>query len=144
MVVQSCNRQFGCETIHPTKKFNSMILLQMTCLITWAWLILTSMEAVRCQAPYSDRTLWHLSSTFGWSHSASSAYQRFTKKQKISYDSQPSFSLHISNSTLLMIIGKSFVFFSTCICYKLCSKSLIKELHRIKLLHMEIIDNAGR
>ena len=34
-------------------------------------------------------------------------------------------------------------FFSTCICYKLCSKSLLKELHRIKLLHIEIIDNAG-
>ena len=35
-------------------------------------------------------------------------------------------------------------FFSTRICYKLCSKSLLKELHRIKLLHIEIIDNAGR
>ena len=35
-------------------------------------------------------------------------------------------------------------FFSIRICYKLCSKSLLKELHRIKLLHIEIIDNAGR
>ena len=26
----------------------------------------------------------------------------------------------------------------------MCSKSLLKELHRIKLLHIEIIDNAGR
>ena len=43
-----------------------------------------------------------------------------------------------------MVIGKSFVFFSTCICYKLCSKSLLKELHRIKLLHIEIVDNVGR
>ena len=30
------------------------------------------------------------------------------------------------------------------ICYKLCSKSLLKQLHRIKILHIEIIDNAGR
>ena len=35
-------------------------------------------------------------------------------------------------------------FFFTRIRYKLCSKSLLKKLHRIKLLHIEIIDNAGR
>ena len=32
MVVERWNRQFGCETIHPTQKFTSMNLLQ----ITWA------------------------------------------------------------------------------------------------------------
>ena len=34
MVVERCNRRFGCETIHPTKKFTSMNLLQMSCVIT--------------------------------------------------------------------------------------------------------------
>ena len=34
MVVESCNRRFGRETIHPTKKINSMKLLQMSCVIT--------------------------------------------------------------------------------------------------------------
>ena len=36
MVVESCNRRFGSETIHPTKKLTSMNLLQMSCVITWA------------------------------------------------------------------------------------------------------------
>ena len=36
MVVKRWNRQFGCETIHPTQKFTSMNLLQMTCVITLA------------------------------------------------------------------------------------------------------------
>ena len=45
------NRQFGCETIHPSPKFTSMTLLQ----------------------------IWHFNSIFGSSHSASSAYQRFKK-----------------------------------------------------------------
>ena len=52
--------------------------------------------------------------------------------------------VEFSNGALLIIIGKSFVCFSTRICYKLCRKSLLKELHRIKILHIEIIDNAGR
>ena len=60
-----------------------------------------------------------------------------TVKEKSKY-------LPISYTTLLIIIGKSFVVFSTHIYYKLCSKSLLKELHTIKLLHIEIIDNAGR
>ena len=51
--VQSCNRQIGRETIQPTKKFTSMNLLQMPCVITWAWAwsFLTSVfvEAVRGQ-----------------------------------------------------------------------------------------------
>ena len=34
MVVKRCNRRFGCETIHPTKKNTSMNLLQMSCVIT--------------------------------------------------------------------------------------------------------------
>ena len=35
MVVERCNTQFGCETIHPTQKFISMSLLQMPCVIKW-------------------------------------------------------------------------------------------------------------
>ena len=35
--VQSWNRWFGRQTIHPTQKFTSMNLLQMSCVITWAW-----------------------------------------------------------------------------------------------------------
>ena len=49
--VQSWNRLFGGETIHPTQKFTWMNLLQMPCVITWAWKFLTSevLEAVRGQ-----------------------------------------------------------------------------------------------
>jgi hypothetical protein len=45
------NRRFGCETIHPTENFISMNLLQMSCVITYAWSFLTSevVEAVRGQ-----------------------------------------------------------------------------------------------
>ena len=72
---------FGRETIHDTtKKFASMNLLQMCCMITKAYLFLTSMEAVIGQKPYSDGTLWHFNSMFCPSHSASSAYQ---KKKKV-------------------------------------------------------------
>ena len=51
MEVERWNRQFGCETIHPTQKFISMNLFQMSCVITWAWSFLTSevVEAVRGQ-----------------------------------------------------------------------------------------------
>ena len=44
-------RQFCCQTIHPTQKFTSMNLLQMSCVITWAWSFLISefVEAVRGQ-----------------------------------------------------------------------------------------------
>ena len=34
--VQCWNKRFGCETIHPTQKFTSMNLLQMSCMIAWA------------------------------------------------------------------------------------------------------------
>ena len=54
MVVERCSRKFGCETIHPTQKFTSINLFQMSCLITWAWSFLNSevVEAVRCQMSY--------------------------------------------------------------------------------------------
>ena len=55
----SCYRRFGCETIHPTQKFTSMNLLQMSCVITQAQLFLTSMEAVIGHTLYRDRTLLH-------------------------------------------------------------------------------------
>ena len=43
--------RFGCETIHPTQKLTSMNLLQMPCMITWAWSFFTFevVEAVRGQ-----------------------------------------------------------------------------------------------
>jgi hypothetical protein len=83
MVVECCCRRFGCETIHPTQKFTSMNLLQMTFVITWAWSFLTSqvVEAVWGQKHHISAhtlALWH--SMFGLSQSASSAYQRFIKK----------------------------------------------------------------
>ena len=51
MVVERCNRLFGCQTIHSTQKLTSMNLLQMSCVRTWAWSFLTSevVEAVRGQ-----------------------------------------------------------------------------------------------
>ena len=50
-MVECCNRRFGCETIHSAQKFTSMNLLQLSCVITWAWSFLTSevVEAVRGQ-----------------------------------------------------------------------------------------------
>ena len=52
------------------QKNTSMNFLQMSCVITWAYLFLTSMKAVRGQTPYSNRTLWHFNSMFDPSHSA--------------------------------------------------------------------------
>ena len=51
MVVKRSYRRFGCETIHPIQKCILMNLLQMSCVITWAWSFLTSkvVEAVRGQ-----------------------------------------------------------------------------------------------
>ena len=72
------DRWFGCETIHHTQKFTSMNLLQITCVIPWAWSFLTCkvVEAVRGQ---KHHILAH-TLALGSSQSASSAYQRFTKK----------------------------------------------------------------
>ena len=75
MVVECWNRQLGCENIYPTQKLISMNLLQM---IKWAWSFLTS--EVVAKDIISRCTLWHFNSTFESSLSASSAYQRFTKK----------------------------------------------------------------
>ena len=46
-----CYIQHHAQTIHPTDFFISMNLLQMSCVITWAWSFLTSevVEAVRGQ-----------------------------------------------------------------------------------------------
>ena len=46
--------------------------------------------------------------------------------------------LTFSNNRLFLIIGKSFVFFSTRICYKSWSISQLKELYTVKLLHIKI------
>ena len=58
MVVERCNRQFGGETIHPTKKnyFNEFVANVLRDNIG---ILITSIEAVRGQTPYSDCTLWH-------------------------------------------------------------------------------------
>ena len=72
-----CYIQHHAQTIHPTENFISMNLLQMSCVIAWAWSFLTSkvVEAVRGQKH-------HISghSMLGSSQSTSSAYQRFIKK----------------------------------------------------------------
>ena len=70
------NRLFGCETIRPTQKPTSMNLLQMSCMITWAWSFLTSkvVEAVKGQKHHFS---WHFDIKLGSSLSAGSAYQRF-------------------------------------------------------------------
>ena len=79
MVVKRCYRWFGCETIHPTQKFTSMNLLPMPCMgmiifdVPRLWRLLKAKII-------SGHTLWHFNSTFASSQSASSAYQRFTKK----------------------------------------------------------------
>ena len=51
MVVERCNRQFGCETIHLTQKFTTMNLLQMPCVITCHnhFLIFEVVKAIRGQ-----------------------------------------------------------------------------------------------
>ena len=58
-----------------------MNLLQMPC-DNKGMMILTSevVEAVIGQKYHIADTLWHCNSTISLSHSASSAYQRFTKK----------------------------------------------------------------
>ena len=74
----SWNRQQHGQTIHSKGKFISMNLFKILCIVTWAGIFLTSMfmEAVRGQKRYRERTLWHFKSTFGSSHSDSSAYQK--------------------------------------------------------------------
>ena len=47
MVVEGCNRRFGCETIHPTHKFISINVLQMS------WVITRSL-------PFWPQRLWRL------------------------------------------------------------------------------------
>ena len=64
MVVKSWNWQHHGQTIDPSDKFTSINLFKILWVVTWAWLFLTSMEAIRGQTPYSNRTLWHRNSTF--------------------------------------------------------------------------------
>ena len=58
---QSWNRRLHGQTIQPNRKLMSMNLFKILCVVTWAWLFLTSMvmKAVRGQKRYSERTLWH-------------------------------------------------------------------------------------
>ena len=100
--VQSWNIRFGRQTIHPTQKFASMNLLQMPCVITWAWSFLTSevVEAVRGQKHHR-----YLDAYFGTLTQRSvhpTAPVLLTKDSRnelwLSASIQPPFSLHISNS----------------------------------------------
>ena len=77
-----CNRHNNGKTIYSTENFISMNLLQMSCLITRAWSFLTSkvVEAVWGQKHHILTHTLHFNSTSCSSLSASSAYQRFTKK----------------------------------------------------------------
>ena len=84
-------------------KNTSMNLLQMPCVITWSWSFLTSkvVKAVRGQKHHI--LAYTFNSTFGSFYSASSAYQRFTRKWDqlwLSASIWPPFSLHISNSRI--------------------------------------------
>ena len=60
LVVESWNRQHHGQNIHPTEKLISVNLFKILCVVTWAWLFLTSMvmEAVRGQKRYRECTLW--------------------------------------------------------------------------------------
>ena len=51
MVVERCYRKYCCENIHPTQKFISMNLLQMSCVVTKASEV---KEAVRGQKQPSE------------------------------------------------------------------------------------------
>ena len=64
------------HTSHRKVQFYEFV--QIFCVVTWAQSFLSSvvMEAVRGQKHDSERTLWHFNSTFGSSHSASSAYKK--------------------------------------------------------------------
>ena len=77
-----CHIQHHIQTIHSTEIFISMNLLQMSCVITWAWSFLTSesWRLLEAKNIISWCTLWHFNSRFGSSHSDSSAYQRFNQK----------------------------------------------------------------
>jgi hypothetical protein len=54
-----CNRQHHGQTMHPPNFFNSMNLFESFCIVTWAWLFLTSkvMAAVKGQKHYGELTL---------------------------------------------------------------------------------------
>ena len=98
--VQSWNRRFVCETIHPTQTFTSMNLLQMYCVITWACIFLTS-DVVEADRGQKHHISVHNLGTLTQRSVHPSVPVLFTKdlpSNEISYDFQPSFSLHISNS----------------------------------------------
>ena len=83
MVVKSWKKQHHGRTIYPTEKFTWMNLFKILWVVKWAWLFLTSMEAVRCQTAYSNCTLWHFNLTFSSSHSASTANQKKKKSNQM-------------------------------------------------------------
>ena len=74
------NRQHQGQTMHPTEN-----LFKILCVVTWAWLFLTSkvMQAVWDQKLHILGHILHINSMFGSYPSASSAYQRFTEMRSI-------------------------------------------------------------
>jgi hypothetical protein len=86
MYFECCYIQHHTQTIHPTEKFISMNLLQMSCVITWAWSFLTFevVEAVRGQNILSQCTIWP----------APVLLIKDSIRNEIIYDFQPPFSLH--------------------------------------------------
>ena len=94
-LVEHWNRQFGCETIHPTQKFTPMNLLQMPCVIReWSFMTSEVVEAVRGQ----KHILAHTLAQRLVHPTAPVLLSKDTPRNEISYNSQPPFSLHISNS----------------------------------------------
>ena len=83
---------FKWPYIHPTENLISMNFLQMSCVITWAWWFLTS-DVQRLKTSY-------LNAHFECSvhPSAPVLLIKDLPRNEISYDFQPPFSLHISNS----------------------------------------------
>ena len=98
--VQSWDRLFGCETIHPTQKFTLMNLLQMPCVITLAWSFLTSeiVEAVRGQKHHISAHTLALLTQRSVHPTVPLLLTKDSPRNEINYDSQLPFSLHISNS----------------------------------------------
>ena len=104
MVVERCNRQFGCETIHPTEKFNFNEFVANVLRDNMGMIIYDFWGCGGCQRPktsYLGCTLWRFNSTLGSSLSTSSAYQRFTTKWN---QFQLPFSLHFLNSRMKLYL----------------------------------------
>ena len=109
-----------------------MNLLQMSFVITWAKSFLTSevVEAVRGQKIISWRTLWHFNSTFSSSLSASSAYQRFTKKSSVM-----TLSLHSASILRILELTSQGLIFSNL--YNICFNKMCHRFFETDVRNLE-------